>query len=252
VLEVAEVFTRNIGFNLSYKPFQDRRVRQAINHAINSDLIIQRLARNKAYRATSWLPSPLGPFDKNAVPYAYDPAKAHALLAEAGYNGEEIVYRLGLNYYLLSLEAAQAMQQMWKDIGLNVTLEPRENTDQAAEAGVHILPWSNTHRFPDPLGSFVPQWGKSSGSQNNKKFPERGWKAPARFNELLDVLVTSMDNAERKQAFREALTIWMDEAPGTILYNPLETYAMRAEINWKPYGLYYMDFRPYNLSFGAQ
>ena len=233
-------------------PLADKRVRQAISLGIDRDLLRKALWEDKNYTPNGHQLPSYGIYVEDLPGFEYNLDKARALLAEAGYNGEEIVYRLGLNYYLLSLEAAQAMQQMWKDIGLNVTLEPRENTDQAAEAGVHILPWSNTHRFPDPLGSFVPQWGKSSGSQNNKKFPERGWKAPARFNELLDVLVTSMDNAARKDAYREALTIWMDEAPGTILYNPLETYAMRAEINWKPYGLYYMDFRPYNLSFGAQ
>ncbi len=42
----------------------------------------------------------------------------------------------------------------------------------------------------------------------------------------------------------------MDEAPGTMLYNPLETYAMRKDITWKPYSLYYMDLRPYNLRIG--
>jgi ABC-type transport system substrate-binding protein len=58
ILEVAEVFTRNDGhINLSsIKPFSDKRVRQAINHAIDSNLIISRLVKDKAYRATSWLP----------------------------------------------------------------------------------------------------------------------------------------------------------------------------------------------------
>jgi peptide/nickel transport system substrate-binding protein len=234
-----------------YGPLADKRVRQAISLSIDRDLLRKALWEDKNYTPNGHQLPSYDIWVEDFPAFEYNPEKAKALLKEAGYNGEEIVYRLGLNYYLLSLEAAEAMQQMWKEVGLNITLEPRENNDQAAEAGVHILPWSNTHRFPDPLGSFVPQWGADSGSQKNKEFPERSWNAPARFNELLNVLVTSMDTAERKEAYREALAIWVDEMPGTILYNPLETYAMRKEINWKAYGLYYMDFRPYNLSFGA-
>ncbi len=59
--------------------------------------------------------------------FEFKPEKARALVEASSYKGEEIVYRLPLNYYLNSLEAAQAMQQMWKDVGLNVKVEPVEN-----------------------------------------------------------------------------------------------------------------------------
>jgi peptide/nickel transport system substrate-binding protein len=233
-----------------YGPLADKRVRQALALGIDRALLREALWENANYTPNGHQLPSYGLYVEDFPDFAHDPERARALLAEAGYNGEEIVYRLPLNYYLLSLEAAQAMQQMWAAIGLNVKLEPVENFTQAEQAGVHILPWSNTHRFPDPLGSFVPQWGARSAIQNNRNFPERSWKAPERFNELQGVLTVSMDRDERLAAYREALAIWNDEAPGTILYNPLETYAMRKDVNWKPYGLYYMDFRPYNLTFG--
>ena len=43
------MFTRHMGMNPSFKPFADKRVRQAINHAIDTDLIIKRLVKDKAY-----------------------------------------------------------------------------------------------------------------------------------------------------------------------------------------------------------
>ena len=79
------MFTRAVTFNHSFKPFQDKRVRQAFNHAIDTDLIIKRLVKDKAYRAVSWLPLSSPAFDKNVKPYAFDPDKAKKLLAEAGY-----------------------------------------------------------------------------------------------------------------------------------------------------------------------
>ncbi len=85
IVEVAEVFTRYMGMNPSFKPFTDKRVRQAINYAIDTDLIINKLVKGKAYRATSWLPLTSPAYDKAMKPYPYDPAKAKQLLAEAGY-----------------------------------------------------------------------------------------------------------------------------------------------------------------------
>jgi peptide/nickel transport system substrate-binding protein len=233
-----------------YGPLADKRVRQALSLGIDRALLREALWENANYTPNGHQLPAYEMWISDFPEFAYDPERARELLAEAGYDGEEIVYRLPLNYYLNSLEAAQAIQQMWQAIGLNVTLEPRENFTQVREPGVHVEPWSNTHRMPDPLGSFVPQWGRLSGVQNNSRYPERAWQAPERFNELQDVIIASTDMQERQDAYREALTIWNDEAPGTILYNPLETYAMRRDIQWKPYGLYYMDFRPYNLSFG--
>ncbi len=231
-------------------PLKDKRVRQALSLSIDRALLREALWENKNFTPNGHqLPSYVM-YIKDYPEFEYNPDKARELLKEAGYNGEEIVYKLPLNYYLLSMEAAQAMQQMWKDVGLNVKLEPVENWSQVTDKNgtVNIRPWSNTHRMPDPIGSFVPQWGKDSEVQNNKDVEARSWKAPAEFNELQDIIVSATDMEVRQDAYRKALDIWMDEAPGTMLYNPLETYAMKASVNWRPVSLYYMDFRPYNLT----
>ncbi len=84
MVEVAEVYTRAVGFNPDFKPFQDKRVRQAINYAIDSDLIIKRLVKDKAYRAVGWLPNSSPAFDKDAKPYPYDPEKQKLCLLKLG------------------------------------------------------------------------------------------------------------------------------------------------------------------------
>ena len=87
-----------MGMNLDMKQFADKRVRQAINHAIDTDLIIKRLVKDKAYRAVSWLPLTSPAYDKNRKPYAFDPEKAKKLLAEAGYpNGFEFEWTTSQN-----------------------------------------------------------------------------------------------------------------------------------------------------------
>jgi len=226
-------------------------VRQALSLAIDRGLLRQALWDDKNYTPNGHqLPSYVM-YMEDYPGFAYDPEKAKKLIADSSYKGEEIVYRLPLNYYLNSLEAAQAMQQMWKQVGLNVKIEPVENWSQvtSTDGRVNIRPWSNTHRMPDPLGSFVPQWGPFSHVIRNKQKAERGWKPPQEYFDLLKVIETSADWDERRKAYRAALDIWMDEAPGTMLYNPLETYAMKASVDWMPYSLYYMDFRPDVLKF---
>lgn len=252
-LKVEQIVLDNTHMLIFYTdgPTELKEVRQALSLAIDRDLLREALWADKNYTPNGHqLPSYVM-YMEDYPGFEYNPDKAREILAASDYNGEEIVYKLPMNYYLLSMAAAQAMQQMWQDVGLNVTVQPVENWTQVNDVKlpVNIRPWSNTHRMPDPIGSFVPQWGAESDIQKNSLKAERSWNAPQEFNDLQNIIVTSTDMAERQEAYRDALDIWMDEVPGTMLYNPLETYAMRKDITWKPYGLYYMDLRPYNLIF---
>src|SRR4029079_19622203 len=118
ILEVAEVFTRHMGMNLDMKQFADKRVRQAINHAIDTDLIVKRLVKDKAYRAVSWLPSSSPALDQTMKPYAYDPEKAKKLLAEAGFaNGLEFEWTTSQNESW-GLPIVEAVLPMFNKVGI--------------------------------------------------------------------------------------------------------------------------------------
>jgi len=128
LLEVAEVFTRHMGMNPSFKPFADKRVRQAINHAIDTDLIIRRLVRGKAFRATGWLPISSPAYDKDLKPYAYDPEKAKKLLAEAGYaQGFEFEWTASSNESW-GVPIVEAVIPMLEKVGVKVKIKPVEAT----------------------------------------------------------------------------------------------------------------------------
>jgi peptide/nickel transport system substrate-binding protein len=74
-----------IELNTRSEPFNDVRVRQALNYAINWDPILRDIYHGYAKRlATAFLPNGFG-YDPSVKPYPYDPAKARDLLTQAGY-----------------------------------------------------------------------------------------------------------------------------------------------------------------------
>jgi peptide/nickel transport system substrate-binding protein len=85
MVEVAEMFTRHVGFNPNFKPFQNKKVRQAINYAIPTDLIIEKVLKGKAFSPRGWLPSSSPAFDPKGKKYEFNTEKAKQLMKEAGF-----------------------------------------------------------------------------------------------------------------------------------------------------------------------
>jgi peptide/nickel transport system substrate-binding protein len=101
---------------INFAPFQDKRVRQAMNYAINKEAIIANtLDRFGKPLASSVIPEAFG-HNPELAPYAYDPDKARQLLAEAGYpNGFEVGFDTTLGRYPQDKEIAEVVagQRRW-------------------------------------------------------------------------------------------------------------------------------------------
>ncbi|WP_324716462.1 ABC transporter substrate-binding protein [Carboxydochorda subterranea] len=85
LVEVPELFTRAIFFNLRRPPLDQVKVRQALNYAVDKRAVVEKVLSNKAYPALGPLPSSSSAFDPNLEAYPYDPEKARQLLREAGF-----------------------------------------------------------------------------------------------------------------------------------------------------------------------
>jgi len=141
---------------------------------------------------------------------------------------------------LNGVEAGQILLEMWRKVGINVKLEMVDNSRQKRGKGVEIYAWSNTFRLPDPTGALMITWGPRASIQRKYKL----WKAPKSFNKGLKKILASPDPKKRFKEFQKVLDIFEDEMPGTILYNPLYSYAVRKKIEWTPFPILFMDFRP--------
>lgn len=224
---------------------QDVKLRQALNLGIDRQALSDALWAGQAEVPLSNQFRLYGDFyfDDWEAPQ-YDPEAARQLISESDYDGETLVFATQPTYYTLAMDAAQIMVEMWRDIGLNVELLV---IDSFTDVDYAIRNWSNGPRFGEPSGGRWLLWGPDSARQTNEDWqdsPER-----SRFNELGETVVTEMDPAAREAMYREMLSIYDEQAPGTVLYMPYEAYGVSNSINWEPSDTYYMGFHASDFSF---
>lgn len=238
-------------FNENVPPLDDPRVRRALAMSIDRDLIVETIWNEMAEVPLGHQYPAYGPlFDDDRPAPAYDPEGARALLEEAGYAGEPIYLDVVGTMYTNELPAAEIIAAMWQDIGINVNVRTIErsqrsaglsNTGQSPAGG--IFAWSNTMRFPDPIGGLWLLWGPESDRQQNN------WTPANAFNEVGARMELEMDADRRRELALELLDLWEEESPGTVLWFPTETYAVRDFIDWRPDRSHALDFRPHLFSF---
>ncbi|CAN7420962.1 ABC transporter substrate-binding protein [Phyllobacterium sp. LjRoot231] len=247
-IDVRSVVLANVhvlAFNEKDKILADKRIRQALVCSIDRQKLVDTLWQGTAVVPASHNFPEYGQMFLEGRKLPYDPEKAKALLAEAGYEGEPIVYRTQANYYTNALESGQVLIEQWKAVGINASLQVVENSAQLRGPGVQIFNWSNSTRLPDPLGAIWVAWGPAGEVQVSGM-----WNTAEAFNKVGYQLEAETDPAKRKALFSQLLDIWEDEAEATILYQPSEAYAIKKSIAWRPTTFYFMDLRPDNLSFG--
>ena len=121
ITEGGQLHTGYVTMNVKMKPFDNKKVRQAVNMAINKDRVV-RIINGRAVPANQPLPPAMPGYDKSYKGYAYDPAKAKALLAEAGFADgfETELYAMNTDP---NPRIAQAIQQDLAAIGIKAEIK---------------------------------------------------------------------------------------------------------------------------------
>ena len=232
-------------YNQKTVPFDKPAIRQAANYAIDRQALIDGLwlGNAEAMRGLQFPGEDL--YNANRPPTAYDPERAKALLKEGGYAGEQIMYiAASPNYYTNEREVGEAIIGMWQQVGINGKLVLTELAQKAkAYATAHVSTISATSFVGDPEGYVWQPLGPDGGQQKNGY-----WNPVGPFNQLGQEVRSTLDQQKRYASFQQMLDIFEQEAPGTVLYAPKETYAMQTNIGWEPYSYYYLDLRLYNFT----
>lgn len=201
---------------------QDKRVRQAIVMALDRAAI----ATAATFGGSKFQATPVPDFSPyhsraqtDALPY--DPERAKALLAEAGYTGQRIVMTANKRYAEM-YDCAVLMQDMLRSVGLNVDLEVLEWTAQldAYQTGkFQTQSFSYSPRL-DPLG----QWERIIGPQ-----PRKIWKDPRAIDLLAQANATT-DRAQMQAVLDQIGRLFTEEAPAASLYLHASDYAVAKRI----------------------
>ncbi|GGJ12458.1 ABC transporter substrate-binding protein [Neoroseomonas lacus] len=231
-------------FDKNHAQLRNPLVRRAFTHAIDRQAIVDSLwaGRTVIPKGLQWEFYGDMFIADWSVP-AYDPAEARRLLREAGYRGEPIPYRLLNNYYTGQVGTAQILVEMWRQVGLNVQIEMKENWSQILERSPTraVRDWSNSGLFSDPVSSLVNQHGPNGQQQ------QVGEWSNDEFNRLSVELETSTDRARRRVVFQRMLVIAEREDPAyTVLHQNATFTAKRKDIRWKVAPAFAMDFRASN------
>jgi peptide/nickel transport system substrate-binding protein len=115
---------RYIGFNVTAKPLDNLKLRQAIAHAVNREKIVGDLLAGQAKVAHSILPENSWAYTGGTV-YNYDPARAKQLVQESGYKGELIQFKIAAGSSAVN-QYAQVIQDSLREVGVNAEIVPLE------------------------------------------------------------------------------------------------------------------------------
>lgn len=233
-------------FDKNHPRLADPRIRQAFTHAIDRQAIVDALwsGRTRVPAGLQW--EFYGPmFVENWTVPSYDLAKAKALLKEANYKGDPIPYRLLNNYYTNQVSTAQVLIEMWRQAGLNVQIEMKENWQQIFDTNSPraVRDWSNSAGFNDPISSIVAQHGPQGQQQ------QVGEWANEEMNKLSAALEVETDMQKRRAMFKRMLEICEREDPAyTVLHQNATFTAKRKDIKWKASPSFAMEFRNTNFA----
>ncbi len=228
--------------NVKMKPFDDVRVRRALTYAIDPFAINRATAFGLAKVAKSLLPSALEGWSGGKWPYTYDPAKAKALLAEAGYpNGFkfEIYFNSGNGE---REQTAIAIQAMLRKVGVEVEI-------RGIPWGTYVTNFMDgkmpTFVLSNLLAPIVEDYllqhfhSKSGGPKGNYSF-----YANAEVDQLIDKVLITTDPAQRKQMITRIQEVVNGEVPSVPIYESLLLYAQRSWVKgWVlyPSGNWYFE-----------
>ena len=231
-------FVMMVVFNtLQPGPLQNKKVRQALNHAVDVDAIVKGVMGGQAQRISVSLPREAFSYPKDLQPYAYDPAKAKQLLAEAGFgSGFKVPFISRSGRYLKDKEVVEAVAGFLQKVGVETELrfvEPgvwADLSNKKGRDGLSYPGWSGAD--PELVWSNILFTGQLQSYFSNKQLDDH-----------LTEGRTTLDEKKRLDAYKKAADLIKEEAPHIPLFQPPLIFARNERLQWNPRGDEVIDLR---------
>ncbi len=226
-----------VGMSNDLGPFKDKRVRQAMNYAVDKNAINKGLYGG-ATTASQGIPPVLWGYNKSVEPYPYDVNKAKALLKEAGYpNGfstEMMVYANPRGYNPIGgAKLGEAVQGYLAKVGVNVKITQYEwgayldKFRRTPWEGFAISGWSGDNGDPDNFLGDLFEWDTAA---NKPRINNTSRHHNPEFDKLMALGRETTDQAKRAQIYERANAILHDDAPWIFINHTNQVRATRASV----------------------
>jgi ABC-type transport system substrate-binding protein len=218
-----QLHTGYVTMNVTTKPFDNVKVRQAVNMALNKERIV-RLINNRGVPATQALPPAMPGYNPDNKGYAYDPEGAKKLLAEAGLPDgfETELYAMNVDP---NPRIAQAIQQDLAAVGIKAEIKSLAQAEVISAGGSGKAPmiWSGGMAwiadFPDPANFYYGILGCAGaveGGWNWSKYCNKELDTQA---EKADAMVKADQQAARVTAWKGIFDSVLADAPWAPVFN---------------------------------
>ena len=237
----------NVGYlamNVQHKPFDDLRVRQAINYAINRDAILKAVYQGAGKKAKNPIPPTIWSYNDAVKDYSYDPAKAKALLAAAGlkdgFKAKLWAMPVQRPYNPNAKLMAEMMQADLKKVGIDVDIVSYEwgeylKRTKNGEHDMALLGWTGDNGDPDNF--LFPLLSCDSAKVGNNR---SRW-CDNTFNDLIVQAKQTSDLKKRTALYKQAQIEFKAQAPWvtiahSLVYEPVRTNVVNFKVD--PFGLH--------------
>jgi peptide/nickel transport system substrate-binding protein len=220
-----------VGFNVDKKPFTDRRVRQALNFAVNKEAITRDILKGTGIVATGPLLPGTWAYEPGVKKYPYDAATARRLLQEAGYpSGFEVelwVPESGSGMQA-PVEMATVIQANLAGVGVKANLKTMEwgsylGKLRTEAPAMFALSWFL--KSDDPDLSMYPLF-----FSKNSPLPNRANYANAEVDQLLLQARQVADQGKRAELYKRAQRLIVEDAPWIFVDHEVQVVATRANV----------------------
>lgn len=224
-----------LNFNLRKKgPFQNRKVRQAINYGVNVKNLIRYVTRGNAKQiATLSMPGEFG-FHPELTPYPYDIEKAKKLLGEAGYsNGFDCTVLIDDIQGGEEGTLAKVLGVQFAKMGIRAKMRGGNGTKEIVKSQIKgNIPEPDIYGLlcADPMGHILFIQGKVFYYKDS---PFSLMNDP-KLNDLYNRIITMNDLTEQERLCRKLEELIHDSAYSIFTYQQIKLYAMKQNIRYSP------------------
>ena len=234
-----------LAFRTDKKPFDDLRVRQALAMAVDLDSLVAAVFQGSGQPAAALVSPALWGHNAEVKPYPYDPAKAKALLAEAGYSSgfstDLWAIPVARAYMPNGRRAAEIIQADWAKIGVTakiVSFEWGEYLRRVRLGEPDVAMFGGTWDYPDPSQMLVGLTCEQLTAGRNVAH----W-CNREFSDAVNKASVVADQGQRAALYQQAQAIFHDQVPGLVFADARAFVALSSKVSG--FKLHFLGGQPF-------